>query len=310
MASGADDLINYIETPDGGTALRGLTGGVGLVHVVEVGGGQIVAKFDKAFGLPIPPVDAIAPTAIASGATTFFFVLALLALAYALWDWRKSGRPIILSILIGGGLTVLVEPFVDLMGACWHPVYGQDVAFQFMGRHMPWWIVAVYFAFYGAQGALVYSFLRKGVSARALFLLLLIPMAADVAIEELTLPTGLYIYYGAQPLMLFGNLPYWWVPCNSFGLMIGISLVYKLAPSLRGLKSLALPFLLPMGDLIAYVIIGMPSWIVINTAGVPWWLVQAGGVVSFALAALVFVFLAKLIATDRPRPQSFVLDHE
>jgi hypothetical protein len=265
-----------------------------------------VAQFDKTFGLPIPPVDAIAPTAIASGATTFFTVLALLALVYALWDWRKSRRPIILYILIGGGLTLLVEPFVDLMGACWHPIYGQGVAFELMGRYMPWWIVAVYFAFYGAQGALVYSLLRKGVSTRALFLLLLIPMAADVAIEEITLPTGLYVYYGAQPLMLFGNLPYWWVPCNSFGLMIGISLIYKLAPSLKGPTSLALPFLLPIGDLIAYVIIGMPSWIVINTAGVPWWLVQTGGVASFALAAIIFVIMAKYVATNGLQPQASV----
>jgi hypothetical protein len=264
-----------------------------------------MTDFDRTFGLPIPPVDAIAPTAVASGATTFFTVVALIALAYAFWDWRKSGRPILLFILLGGGLTVLVEPFVDLMGACWHPIRGQGVAFQFMGRHMPWWIVAVYFAFYGAQGGLVYSLLRKGVSTRTLFLLLLIPMAADVAIEEITLPTGLYIYSGSQPLMLFGHLPYWWVPCNSFGLMIGISLVYKLAPSLRGLRALVVPFLLPIGDLIAYVVIGMPSWIVINTAGVPWWLVQAGGVASYLLAGGIFILLAKIIATDGTRSQEF-----
>jgi hypothetical protein len=69
---------------------------------------------------------------------------------------------------------------------------------------------------------------------------------------------------------------------------------------------LALPLLLPIGDLIAYVIIGMPSWIVINTEGVPWWLVQAGGVASFVLAALIFVIMAKLVTTDGAQPQSSV----
>jgi NADPH:quinone reductase-like Zn-dependent oxidoreductase len=37
-ALGADDLINYKETPEWGAAVLGLTGGVGVDHVVEVGG--------------------------------------------------------------------------------------------------------------------------------------------------------------------------------------------------------------------------------------------------------------------------------
>jgi NADPH:quinone reductase-like Zn-dependent oxidoreductase len=37
-ALGADDLINYKETPAWGAAVLGLTGGVGVDHVVEVGG--------------------------------------------------------------------------------------------------------------------------------------------------------------------------------------------------------------------------------------------------------------------------------
>jgi NADPH:quinone reductase-like Zn-dependent oxidoreductase len=37
-ALGADDLINYKETPEWGAAVVGLTGGVGVDHVVEVGG--------------------------------------------------------------------------------------------------------------------------------------------------------------------------------------------------------------------------------------------------------------------------------
>jgi NADPH:quinone reductase-like Zn-dependent oxidoreductase len=37
-ALGADDLINYKETPEWGVAVLGLTGGVGVDHVVEVGG--------------------------------------------------------------------------------------------------------------------------------------------------------------------------------------------------------------------------------------------------------------------------------
>ncbi|MEP0069622.1 NAD(P)-dependent alcohol dehydrogenase [Pyruvatibacter sp.] len=39
-ALGADDVINYKSTPDWGIAARGFTGGVGVDHVVEVGGAE------------------------------------------------------------------------------------------------------------------------------------------------------------------------------------------------------------------------------------------------------------------------------
>lgn len=256
--------------------------------------------FDPVFGLPIPSVAAVAPTTVSNGATAFFAVLAGLAFLYGLKHWRDTGRPVLLLILAGGGMCTLAEPLVDLMGACWHPNIGQPIAFEFMGRHMPWWIVAVYFAYWGAQGGLLCSQLQKGLTMKAMRWLVLIPILGDVLIEELALPTGLYIYDGLQPLILLNSLPFWWVPCNSIGLLLAISLVHLCAPHLKGFKLLLIPLLLPMGQLMGYVAVGLPSFVVINTAGLPNWIVQAGGVATWLLGYLVFHAISLVVATDSP----------
>ena len=85
--------------------------------------------WDNTFRLPVPPVEAIAPTEFSFQCFVVFGVIAFVAFLYSLKHWRDTGRPILLLILIGGGLTVLVEPFVDLMGAAWHPRLGHDIVF-------------------------------------------------------------------------------------------------------------------------------------------------------------------------------------
>jgi hypothetical protein len=256
--------------------------------------------FDPVFGLPIPPVDAVAPTFVTHAASTIFGVFALIALVFALVQWRRTGSPIYLLILLGGGLTTVAEPLIDVMGACWHPKFGQPIVFEFMGRYMPVWIVMVYFAFFGAQGTLCYHQMQKGITMRQVRYLAILPMVADMLIEEIALPTGLYMYVGNQPLILLKSVPFWWLPCNSLGMMLGIALVYLLAPHLKGLKALLLLVVLPIADVIGYVAIGLPSFIVINTAGVPWWLMQLGGIATYALAFVLLEFIARLVATDSP----------
>lgn len=48
----------------------------------------------------------------------------------------------------------------------------------------------------------------------------------------------------------------------------------------------------------------MPSWLVVNTAGMPYWAVQLGGAMSFALTALVVHGIALVVASDSPLQRS------
>lgn len=255
--------------------------------------------WNETFRLPVPPVDAVAPTAFSTQCTWFYGLCAFIALLYSLKHWRDSGRPILLLILIGGGLTVFVEPFVDMMGAAFHPRLGHTIVFEFMGRPIPWWMVAAYFAFFGALGSMNYLAFARGVSTRAIRLWFLVPMLVDVVIEEIMLAKDLYLYYGDQPLILLWKLPLWWVPCNSIGEFIGISLVVLMTSYLRGANLLLIPLLIPLSDMVGYAAVALPSWIVINTP-VPGWVTQLAGIATFLLAFLIVHGISLLLATDSP----------
>lgn len=40
---------------------------------------------------------------------------------YALYHWWRTGRPVVLLLFVTGGLTMIFEPMVDTVGACWLP---------------------------------------------------------------------------------------------------------------------------------------------------------------------------------------------
>jgi hypothetical protein len=253
--------------------------------------------WNETFRLPQPPVDAVANVTVDLWATAIYSTLALCALVYGLLHWRRTGEPIIVLMLIGGALCSTVEPFVNIVGAVWHPMVNQVTAFEIMGRGMPWFIVTGYTFYFGVLGSLNYLAFRKGVSTRQFWLWASVPMLVDVVMEELMLYWDLYIYYGQQPLILINKLPLWWVPCNSLGELLAVCLLVKAAPLLRGWRQLLIPLLVPICDAVAYAAISLPSWIVVNTP-VPGWLNQLGGLATFALALLALYALAQVVPND------------
>jgi hypothetical protein len=251
------------------------------------------------FRLPQPPVDAVANATADFWATAIYVSLSALALLYGLHYWRKTGQPIIPLLLLGGALCSTVEPFVNIVGAVWHPIVGQVSAFTIMGRSMPWFLVTGYMFYFGALGTLNYVAFRNGVTTRRFWLWATVPMAIDVVMEELMLYWDLYSYYGQQPLILINKLPLWWVPCNSLGELLAVCLLVKSAPLLRGWRWALVPILVPVCDAVAYAAISMPSWIVVNTP-VPTWVNQLGGLATIALALLTLYGLSLVMPTDSP----------
>jgi len=255
--------------------------------------------WNETLGLPAPPVDALAKVTVDFWATAIYSTFAVCTLIYGLFHWYRTGRPIIVLMLIGGALCSTVEPFVNIVGAVWHPVVNQVTAFELMGRPMPWFLVTGYIFYFGALGSLNYLAFEKGVSTRQFWIWASVPMLVDVLMEELMLYWDLYYYYGEQPLILINKLPLWWVPCNSLGELLGVCLIVKAAPLLRGWRQLLIPILIPVSDAIAYAAISLPSWVVVNTP-VPYWINQFGGIATCLLALLVLYGLALVIPADSP----------
>ena len=259
-----------------------------------------MTSWSPKFGLPVPPLDAVAPTLFSTQTAVFYALATVVGVIFSIRHWTKTGRPVLLLIIVGGGLTVFVEPFVDLMGAAWHPQYGQTIVFMLFGRPIPWWMVTAYFAYFGVLGIANYLAFSKGISMRAMRLWFLLPMGVDVLIEEVMLHRDLYLYYGNQPLILLWKLPFWWVPCNSIGEFIGICLCVVLAPRLRRLQLLLIPLLIPLADMAGYALEAGPSWAVVNAQGASAWVIQLAGLCTYALAFLIVQGLSLALAADSP----------
>lgn len=250
--------------------------------------------------LPVIPLDAAFNITAGNYATAIFGVMAGAVFLYGLKYWRDTKNPIVMFMMLGGLTTVLIEPLLDIIGLAWHPMHGQNTAFELIGRPIPMWVVAVYLMYFGGLGSLNYLAFKRGVGTRAVWIWFSAPMLLDIVMEEIMLHFDLYIYYGQQPLILIREFPLWWAPCNSIGEFAAIALFALMGDSLRGWKLWLIPLLMPIMDCVGYMLVGLPSIFALNSPDVPMWLTNLAGVATFALTALVVHAIALVVASDSP----------
>jgi len=260
---------------------------------------------DPRLRLPAPPVDMVVTDHDASVAHWVFLsasVLLLIPLLYALRDWKHSKSPVSLLILLGGAITNLLEPMVDVLGACWHPIINQNRLFEIMGHPMPVWLLPTYIAYFGVLTLAMYVSFRKGVSSHTMWLWFVVPVIADIFLEEgLFVASGghLYAYYGNQPLRLH-LFPIWWAPVNAIGVYAAALALALSMPHLRGWQMLLIPFFTPLIYAAAGSLSGFPSFVAINSEFSNL-ATQLSGVVSFALASGMAYVGIQLFASDSRR---------
>lgn len=259
-----------------------------------------MTSFDPDTRLPVLPLDAVFNQTAANIATGLFSVLAAAVFLYGIKHWRDTKSPIVLLMMIGGLTTTLAEPFVDVVGCAWHPIHGQNTAFELMGRPIPLWVIPAYLVYFGIIGSFSTMSFARGASMRAVWLWFSVPLVFDVAWEEVMMHYDLYDYYGNQPLILLWKFPFWWTACNSVGELLGVAMVVLLAPVLRGWKVWFIPVIMPIMDVIGYAAVGLPSMIVVNTEGVTPLVRDLAGMATFALTGIVVYGVALLIGSDSP----------
>ena len=254
--------------------------------------------WDERLKVLVPPLEAVFNLSAANQVSMVCAVLVTVVLLFGLRHWKRTGNPIVLFILLGGFTTVLAEPFLDTIGAAWHPVIGQNTAFELMGRRIPWWVVINYPAYFGVLVTANYLAFAKGVTMRGAWLWFLVPLAIDLAQEEAMMATNLYYYYGQQPLILIHRFPFWWGPSNAMGAYLIATVLAFMGASLRGWKLLLVPVIMPIAYVAAFAIVGLPSMIAIHTPDVPRLASDLAGLSSFVLAGLAVYGIACIIGTD------------
>src|SRR5579859_4627115 len=166
---------------------------------------------------PLPmtaPVEMVMPQAPQLWMNILNWGLVAVVLVVALNHWRKRGSAIGIWLVLGGALTTLNEPIVDVLGKCWFPAIGSQVLLKAWGVSIPIYMVPVYAWYVGGQAFLAYHLYEKGLSRRGLFGLYAAFAVVNMFLEipGLNLPVPMYSYYGNQPLLLF-RFPLWWIFC-------------------------------------------------------------------------------------------------
>lgn len=244
--------------------------------------------------IPQPPFDAAIDPAVNLWNTGIMGVAALIAFAYALLHWRRSGKPTFLLLYLSGGAMMAFEPMVDTVGACWFPEINNWIAFKAYGRSLPVSLCLVYFIYFGIGVGVTWQLMRRGLSRTQLWGLFVFNIVNDFILEAVLLHYGVYIYYGWQPLVVL-KFPLWWAAVNGLITMVGAAVVFRYEAYLtRGWRQLQIiPIMLTVSAAVN-TMAGWPSWLVINTDVGPV-MTQLGGVATFALAAWLMWMVAEVV---------------
>lgn len=213
--------------------------------------------------------------------------------------WRRRGDVIPALCLIGGALGSLVEPMVDRVALCWYPRHGAWTMFEMYGMTIPWLVLPGYTWMMGGFTAIVYVMLRRGASSGDVFRLYGGFILINAAVEIPSVHTGVYYYYGHQPLRIFG-WPMWWGFINTAIGVVAGCLIFALRDRLTARSLLLIIPLVPIVDAGVNAGAGFPLFDALNTSGTPTYAGQICGLLTCAMAVLMVLLATRLVQFGAP----------
>jgi hypothetical protein len=245
--------------------------------------------------IPQPPTHLPIPKTAEIIFTIFSFLPIPLTLAAAARDLIRRHDPLLLYCLIGGTLSVLFEPIVDILGLCFLKSNGAIGTFTIIDRTIPLYLIPVYTWYVGGLAYVFYRLFERGITTKMVFGLWAVGCVANIFDETPGLLMGVYTYYGHQPLNIWG-LPLWWIFVNSLIPLTAATLIYKLKPRLNGWKLIAVIAFIPMADGIANAATAWPVWMALNQTDVSYVWTYLAALVTIGLAGLFTWVVAGIVA--------------
>ncbi|HWY26072.1 MAG TPA: hypothetical protein VNX47_14195 [Nevskia sp.] len=251
---------------------------------------------------PLPmtaPVEMVMPQAAQLWMNILNWGLVAVVLVVVLNHWRKRGSAIGIWLVLGGALTTLNEPIVDVLGKCWFPAIGSQVLLKAWGVSIPIYMVPVYAWYVGGQAFLAYHLYEKGLSRRGLFGLYAVFAVVNMFLEipGLNLPAPMYSYYGNQPLLLF-RFPLWWIFCNALMPMMIGGVAFVAGPVLQGARRALLVPLAWMTAGATNALVSAPMWLALNVESSNLLLTHLAAAASFGMGLMVCYGLGLAVASD------------
>jgi hypothetical protein len=250
--------------------------------------------------IPAPPIHDVTSKTADTVFNIFLFVPLAGCLGLAIRQIVQGKGPELLYCILGGALCALFEPIVDTLGLCFLKERGAVETYTILGRTMPLWIIFVYAWFNGGLGYLCYRLFQRGISTPKLFALWAIIGLVDIGDETPGILLHTYLYYGKQPLDIWG-LPLWWIFVNPVMPILAGALIYATKPKLSGYQLAAIIAFVPMADGIANAATAFPVWMTLNQPHSSYLWTYLASFITLGLS-LLGVWLISL-AVARPAPE-------
>ncbi len=207
------------------------------------------------------------------------------SIVYTIRASRRGKTLIPLMCMVGGAMTIFLEPLVDAQLQVWWPIHYQPDVLHVWGRNIPVMILFVVTWYFGLNAAMRYQWMRNKGPATKLWTLYAIEVGCALGLEPPAIQLRLWHYYGEQGFRIFGY-PIWWPFVGGACCMAAGTVVYLLAPYLTGIRVVLVAFIVPMAVAAAYWGVGWPMFNVLNTQPAKW-VVYPASFLSIGLAFLV-----------------------
>ncbi len=247
------------------------------------------------FNIPVPP-DMVLPHVPQTVAEIVLWLVVAGFCGYAVREWRRTGSPLAIALLIGGGIALLNEPLDDILGLVHHPRPGQHILFETMGP-IPHWGLPTYIIFFGGVAYVLLIELRKlKFTPRAFWWGIGITFVLDLLIEIPLLHTGVYTYfaYGDVPMSIAG-FPLYWLFINTTGPILTAAILFAAPTYFRGWRAPLVVFLPVVTDAACSAAVGLPVYNALHVPGAPAWITWGGALASCAIGLVILDGLARWI---------------
>jgi hypothetical protein len=249
------------------------------------------------FNIPTP-LAMVFPQVPQTIAEIVLWTVVTALVVYAIREWRRTGSPLALTLLAGGGIALLNEPLDDILGLVHHPRPGQHIVFETMGP-IPHWGLPTYIIFFGGIPYVLLLELRKlSFTPRAFWIGIAITFVLDLLIEMPLLHFGLYAYFGYTDVpMSIGGFPLYWLLINTTGPILCAAILFAVPGYFTGWRTPMVLFLPLVTDAACSAAVGLPVYNALHTPGANGWLLWAGAIASCAIGLVILDGLVRWINT-------------
>jgi hypothetical protein len=139
-----------------------------------------------------------------------FGAAGLASIGYCVNVARREHKVWPLWVIVGSMLTMLWEPFTDMLLDCGYPRGPRFMIHNWFGHDVPLYIFFVYIFYFALPVTWLYQRLEAGATQRQLWKYTGVLVLAAALFEPLPVALGWWRYWGNQPLNFTGLPLNWW----------------------------------------------------------------------------------------------------